>query len=131
MVAMARVGLMTSTWLRTLVAVTFPGRRVIRGSRPRLGGIDTGAHRSNVRVAMTRALLSRDGASAILLSIMTVCLPLAVAGQMTAIFLHSGTVSYDLATGADVFGWLFTVAFALTMLLTIVVEERRMRRQGR
>jgi hypothetical protein len=80
---------------------------------------------------MTRALLSRDGASAILLSIMTICLPLAVAGQMAAICLHGGPTRYDLATGADVFGWLFTVAFILTFCLTIFVEERRLRQQAR
>jgi nucleoside recognition membrane protein YjiH len=95
------------------------------------GGIDTGAHRSNVKVVMTSTLLSRDGASAILLSIMAICLPLAVAGQMTAIFLQRGPVRYDLSTASDVFGWLFTIAFILTMLLTISVEERRLRRRAR
>lgn len=80
---------------------------------------------------MTRTLLSRDGASAIFLSIMAVCLPLAVVGQMTAIFLHSGAVRYDLATASDAFGWLFTVAFLLTMLLTIFVEERTARAKAR
>ncbi len=80
---------------------------------------------------MTSTLLSRDGASAILLSIMAICLPLAVAGQMTAIFLQRGPVRYDLSTASDVFGWLFTIAFILTMLLTISVEERRLRRRAR
>lgn len=80
---------------------------------------------------MTRTLLSRDGASTILLSVMAVCLPLAVAGQMIAIFLQSGSVRSDLGAASDVFGWLFTVAFALTMLLTIFVEERRLRQRAR
>jgi hypothetical protein len=62
---------------------------------------------------------------------MTVCLPLAVVGQLIAIFLHRGVVRTDLATGADVFGWLFTAAFVLTMLLTLYVEERRLRQRAR
>jgi hypothetical protein len=100
-------------------------------AEPLGGGIDAGAHGSNAKVAMTRTLLSREGASRIFLSIMAICLPLAVAGQMTAICLQRGTVRYDLATGADVFGWLFTAAFLLTMLLTICVEERRLRQRAR
>jgi len=95
------------------------------------GGIDTGAHGSNVKVVMTRALLSRDGANSILFAIMTVCLPLAVAGQLVAISLQRGPVRYDIATASDAFGWLFTVAFLLTMLLTIFVEERRLRQRAR
>jgi hypothetical protein len=109
----------------------FASGALSKHSRHGSGGIDTGAHGSNVKVAMTRTLLSRDGASSIFLAIMTVCLPLAVVGEMIAIFLHRGVVRTDLATGADVFGWLFTVAFLLTMLLTIFVEERRLSRRAR
>jgi len=80
---------------------------------------------------MTKSLLSRDGASSIFLAVMTVCLPLAVVGQLVDIFLHRGTVRYDLGTASDVFGWLFTAAFVLTMLLTIFVEERTARAKAR
>jgi len=76
---------------------------------------------------MTRSLLSRDGASFAFMSVMVVSLPLAVLGQIIAIILHRGPAETDIATGADVFGWLFTVAFVLTLLLTIFVEERRLR----
>lgn len=80
---------------------------------------------------MIRTRMSRDGVSAVFLTIMAVCLPLAVAGQMTAVFLHRGPVRSDLATAADVLGWVFTVAFMLTMLLTLFVEERRLRAKAR
>jgi hypothetical protein len=62
---------------------------------------------------------------------MSVCLPLAVAGELVAISLHRGPVRYDIATASDAFGWLFTAAFMLTMLLTIYVEERTLRQQAR
>jgi hypothetical protein len=80
---------------------------------------------------MTRTLLSRDGVSTIFLVVMSVCLPLAVAGQLAAISLHHGPVRYDIATASDACGWLFTVAFMLTLLLTIYVEERRLRQRAR
>ena len=80
---------------------------------------------------MTKSLLSRDGVSAVFLSIMVVCLPLAVVGEMIALFLQRGIVRTDLATAADGFGWLFTIAFLLTMFLTLFVEERRLRQTPR
>lgn len=80
---------------------------------------------------MTRTLLSRDGASTIFLSVMAFSLPLAVLGEMVAMFLHRGTVDTDLATGADVFGWLFTVAFVLTFCLTVFIENRKVPQRAR
>jgi len=80
---------------------------------------------------MTRTLLSRDGASTIFLSVMAFSLPLAVLGELAAISMHGGPMDTDIATGADVFGWLFTVAFVLTFCLTIFVENRQPSRRAR
>lgn len=67
----------------------------------------------------------------LLFAAMAVCLPLTMAGEAVALVYDGGVVGNEAGTAADVFGWLFAVAFLAVFLLAIYEQDRRMRRVRR
>jgi hypothetical protein len=67
----------------------------------------------------------------LLFAAMAVCLPLTMAGEAVALVYDGGVVGNEAGTAADLFGWLFAVAFLAVFLLAIYEQDRRMRRVRR
>jgi hypothetical protein len=67
----------------------------------------------------------------LLFAAMAVCLPLTMAGEAVALVYDGGAIGNEAGTAADVFGWLFAVAFLAVFLLAIYEQDRRMRRVRR
>ena len=67
----------------------------------------------------------------LLFAAMAVCLPLTMAGEAVALVYDGGAIGNEAGTAADVFGWLFAVAFLAVFLLAIYEQDRRMRRMRR
>ncbi|HEX2539321.1 MAG TPA: hypothetical protein VHL13_13640 [Pseudolabrys sp.] len=67
----------------------------------------------------------------LLFAAMAVCLPLTMASEAVALVYDGGVVGNEAGTAADLFGWLFAVAFLAVFLLAIYEQDRRMRRVRR
>jgi hypothetical protein len=67
----------------------------------------------------------------LLFAAMAVCLPLTMAGEAVALVYDGGAIGNEAGTAADVFGWLFAVAFLAVFLLAIYEQDRHMRRVRR
>ena len=67
----------------------------------------------------------------LLFAAMAVCLPITMAGETVALVYDGGAIGNEAGTAADVFGWLFAVAFLAVFLLAIYEQDRRMRRVRR
>ena len=66
-----------------------------------------------------------------LFAAMAVCLPLTMAGEAVALVYDGRPIGNEAGTTADVFGWLFAVAFLAAFLLAVYEQDRRMRRRRR
>jgi hypothetical protein len=58
---------------------------------------------------------------------MAVCLPITLAGEAVALAFDGKPLGNEVGTAADVFGWLFTVAFVAIFILMVVEQDKIMR----
>jgi hypothetical protein len=66
----------------------------------------------------------------LLFAAMAVCLPITMAGEAVALVYDGKLFGNEAGTAADVFGWLFAVAFAAIFLLAIYEQDRKLARRS-